>query len=35
MKTDLTLLFCALVSWGAIAGYLFLLHRKVTRLEKK
>jgi hypothetical protein len=25
---------CALVSWGAIIGYLFFLHSKITKLEK-
>ena len=25
---------CALVSWGAIIGYLFFLHSRLTKLER-
>ena len=26
---------CALISWGAVIGYLFFLHSKITKLERK
>ena len=32
--TSAALTVCALVSWGAVAGYLFFLHRKISTLEK-
>jgi hypothetical protein len=35
MKSNTALVICALVSWGAIAAYLFMLHRRISKLETK
>ena len=34
MRSSTALVVCALVSWGAVIGYLFFLHSKVSKLEK-
>lgn len=35
MTSSAAVLVCALVSWGAIIAWMFALHLKITRLEKR